>query len=397
MGRFCGGVENLVRKVPTEYLTPGMITAKHLYADDGRVLLAEGVELNTRYINRLMKKGIPALYIKDQVSADVVVEDVVLDNTRNQAVVQIKQAITHLTKKVADKKINIVNINQTITNIVDQLLENKDIVYNLADIRSVDNYLFSHSVNVCILSVMTGIALQYNRNQLEDLAKGALLHDVGKAMVPYEVLNKPGKLTPEEFDEIKKHPGYSLEILRKNPGVSSVSRIIAYQHHEKCNGEGYPAGLTGKDIMDASQIVGMADMYDAITSDRCYRGAMPPNEAYELISASGDYYFKFDIVKTFLDQIAAYPVGSFVELSTGEIAVVIENKKGYSLKPKLRIIISPDRRIIKPFREIDLIHIKDMVITRILKEQEIQPIYSLLDPASGAAGPLGQGQLINSV
>lgn len=384
-----------MRKVPTEYLAPGMITAKHLYTNDGRVLLAEGVELNKKYINRLIQKGIPALYVKDKISADVVVEDVVLDNTRNQAVVQIKHAITHLAKKVADKKINIVNINKTISDIVDQLLLNSDIIYNLADIRTVDNYLFSHSVNVCILSVMTGIALQYDRTQLEDLARGALLHDVGKVMVPYDILNKPGRLTPDEFEEIKKHPGYSLEILRKNSCISSVSRIIAYQHHEKYNGEGYPAGLRGGDIMEASQIVGMADMYDAITSDRCYRGAMPPNEAYELISASGDYYFKFDLVKAFLNQIAAYPVGSYVELSTKEIALVIENRKGYSLKPRLRIIMSSGHSIVQPFKEIDLFDIKDVVIARILQENEIQPVFSLLNSASGA--PLGPDRRVNSV
>ncbi|MFZ5642961.1 MAG: HD-GYP domain-containing protein [Bacillota bacterium] len=369
-----------MRKVPTEYLTPGMIVAKHIFTKDGRVLLGQGVELTKRYIDGLIKKGIPALFIEDQLSSDIIAEDVVLDNTRNQAVSQIKHAITQISKKV-DKKINIVNINETISDIVDQLLENKNIIYNLADIRSVDNYLFGHSVNVCILSIMTGIGLQYNRSQLEDLAKGSLLHDIGKAMVPYEILNKPGKLTPEEFEEIKKHPTHSLEILRKNSGVSSVSRIIAYQHHEKYNGDGYPSCLKGKDILDASQIVGIADMYDAITSDRCYRGAMPANEAYELISASGNFYFKFDIVKAFLNQIAAFPEGSYVELNTNEIALVVENIKGYSSKPKVRIITSPDHTIIKPFMDVDLINTKNKVITKILRENEIQPLLKQINKA----------------
>jgi putative nucleotidyltransferase with HDIG domain len=164
---------------------------------------------------------------------------VILDETRMKAKNHIHNAIKNM------DNFDYRETRSVVTEIIDQLLSNKNILYDLQDIRSVDDYLFGHSVNVCVLSVMIGISMNYNSEQLENLAVGALLHDIGKGMVPYHILHKPGKLTSEEFEEMKNHSKYSLEILRKNDSISSVSRIIAYQHHERYNREGYPQGLGG--------------------------------------------------------------------------------------------------------------------------------------------------------
>lgn len=368
-----------MRRIPCSFLQPGMELASHVYEIDGRVLLAKGVRLTSTYINRLIKKGIPSIYIEDDISRDIYISDVVLEETRLQAKSHIKKTIGNVfSKSINRDTIRIKEIKSAISDIVSQLMENKNIIYDLIDIRSIDDYLFSHSVNVCVLSLLTGISMGYSTDQLENLAVGAILHDIGKGLVPPNILNKQGKLTDPEFEEIKKHPQFSLELLRTNPSVSGVSRVIAYQHHEKHNGEGYPLGKSGRDILDTSQIVGMVDMYDAITSNRCYREAMPPNEAYELLAGSGNVYFKYEIIKNFLSKVAAYPSGTVVELSTNKIAIVASNSSGFPITPKVRVMLDPDGALLWPFEELDLTGKVDIVIKRVLKESEVQPIFDLI-------------------
>lgn len=364
-----------MRRIPCEFLRPGMEVANSIYSADGRVLLAKGVKLSDFYIRRLAQKGFTSIYIEEDISRDIYISDIVFTETRMKAVGQIKKTTANVCSNLIDKgTINVKAIKASVTDIINQIMENRDIIYDLVDVRTVDDYLFSHSVNVCVLSVLTGMAMNYNSDQLEQLAVGALLHDLGKALVPPHILNKPGRLSDSEFAEIKKHPSNSLELLRTNPGISSVSRVVAYEHHEKFNGEGYPLNKVGHEIQEMSQIVGMVDMYDAITANRCYRGAMPANEAYELISGSGDHYFRYDIVKSFLSKISAYPSGSFVLLSTNQIAIVVKNSSSCPTTPRVRLLLEPDGIAINPFRELDLAGQTKIVIRRILSEKEVKGV-----------------------
>lgn len=370
-----------MRRIPCQYLKPGMELANHVYGSDGRVLLAKGVRLNGAYIDRLAKKGISSVYIQDDISRDIYITDVILEETRVQARNHINKTIKNVCSRLINRDtLNIKEIRSTVSEIVNQLLENKNIIYDIVDIRSVDDYLFSHSVNVCVLSLVAGISLKYGDKELEQLSVGAILHDIGKGLVPPHILNKPGKLTETEFEEIKKHPRHSLELLRTNPLIDSVSRMIVYQHHERYNGEGYPLGKYGGEILDMSQIVGMADIYDAMTANRCYREALPPNEAYELLAGSGNVYFKYEIVKAFLSKVAAYPSGTVVELNTGQIAIVYRNMNGYPTTPKVRVLVDPDGSAAKPFIELDLAGQTQVVISRVLKESEVQHIFDFIFP-----------------
>lgn len=371
-----------MRRVPCEFLQPGMVMANHVYNFDGRVLLAKGVELTQTYINGLIQKGVPYVYIEDEISQDIYISDVVLEETRRQAIKHVKHTLDNVYSKLLNHDtLNLKDVKKSITEILEQLLSNKNCIYDLMDIRAVGDYLFGHSVNVCILALMTGMSLQLNRGQLEQLSVGAIFHDIGKALLPPHILNKPAKLDDTEFEEIKKHPEYSLSILRGNSSIDSVSRMIAYQHHEKYNGGGYPLGKVGKEILDMSQIVGMVDIYDAVTSDRCYSKAMPPSEAYQMISGYGDHFFKFEIVKAFLSQIAAFPSGSLVRLSTDEVAIVVKNYKNRPLTPRVRILTDPEGIVYKPFKELELIYEKSIVIRCVLGEVEVQQVLLLIKNA----------------
>ena len=207
----------------------------------------------------------------------------------------------------------------------------------MMDLKIFDDYTFHHSVNVTILSVITGISLGLNNSDLYKLGLGALLHDVGKVNIPKEVLNKSGKLDDKEFNIIKQHPVEGYKILKQNDEIPTTSYMVALHHHEKFAGKGYPEGKNGSDIHLYSRIASVADVYDALVSDRPYRKGFAPSEAMEFILGGSGTNFDRDIVTHFFKKVAPYPVGTEVILSDNRQGIVIENFEKYTLRPKVRI------------------------------------------------------------
>lgn len=357
-----------MRRVPVTALKPGMKVGRQVRNSDGIVLLNAGVCLNEKYINRLLLLGIPSLYIDDGLLPDIQVDDVIPEQTRAKAITQVKKVLIEHTKSHGGRLDRTEKIYSTVNEIIDQLLNNSRMLVNMVDICTMDDYIFAHSVNVCVLALMTGISLGYERPKLFHLGMGAMLHDIGKLFIPKEILDKPGKLTSEEYDIVKKHPDFGLQILKANPQVSSLSCLVVHQHHERYCGQGYPNGLKESEIHEFAQITGMVDMYDALTADRVYRKAFPPHEAYEMFSGAGDYLFSYSLIEPFLSNIAAYHAGTIVELSTGEKAVVVSTSKGFSLYPRIRLLFDKEERPIDTITEIELLDYRNVVISRVLDE-----------------------------
>lgn len=190
-----------------------------------------------------------------------------------------------------------------------------------------------------------------------------MLHDVGKTQVPKRILDKPGPLTPEEYAMVKTHSAHGYGMLINFPFASS----IAYQHHERLDGSGYPRGLKGKEINEESQITAMADVFDALISHRQYRAGFPPHEAYEFLAATGNVHFDITLVRAFLSNVAAYPAGVMVELSDGSVALVLETPHGQPLLPRVRCLFDPELRYIASPLEICLgentLHIRKVIPT----------------------------------
>jgi HD-GYP domain-containing protein (c-di-GMP phosphodiesterase class II) len=227
----------------------------------------------------------------------------------------------------------------------------------------VDDYTFAHSVNVCVLSIISGIGLGYSISRLKELGVGAILHDIGKLKVPQELLKKPSQLTVEEFEEIKKHTIYGYEILKNNKKVSMVSAFIAFGHHERYDGSGYPLQLKGESIHHCARIVAVADVYDALTSDRVYRKKIKPHEAIEYILSLSAHHFDEEIVQSFIRFVAIYPVGTGVILNTKERGVVISENKDMPTKPVIRVVYSEKGKKVSKYYEIDLSSSKNVFIT----------------------------------
>lgn len=345
-----------MRRIPTYALRPGIEVARPVFNRNGQVLLARGAVLTGKFIDRLKDQGVSALYVEDGLLPDVEVDDVIGEDTRSKTVSMVNNLIGDQVQDPASiiKRATIMSkdLLSAISDIVDRLMTNRDVMVNLMDIRTIDQYTFCHSVNVCVLSVLTGIALGMSRDRLAVLAMGSLLHDVGKTKIPREIINKTGPLSPEEFELVKKHCRFGFEIVKNSHITDIVAASVAFQHHERFDGQGYPNQLKGVRIHEFSRITGIADTYDAITSDRPFQKAIAPHEAYEFISGSGGHLFDFEITKAFLSHIPAYPVGTLVVLNTNEVGAVVENVKGYSRFPRVRVLFDPYGKYITSYKEI---------------------------------------------
>jgi len=215
---------------------------------------------------------------RSEIFGDLKYRDVVAAETRSNTIKMVKESFNKIEQK---HSLNIRVIKETVSDIVDELLNNRDILFSLSDIRAFDDYTFAHSVNVCILAIMTGITMGYSHTQLNELGVGALLHDIGKLRINLKILNKPGELTRNEFREIKQHPEFGFRILRDYEDLSLLSTHVAYQHHERWDGQGYPRNLVGENILEYARITAVADVYDALLANRPYR---PPYSINQVIN-----------------------------------------------------------------------------------------------------------------
>lgn len=366
-----------MRFVPLNCVPEGVYLAKSLFDEDGRVLLREGTQLNSSLIDKINKSGFHTIYIYDGFS-DNDIEEIIRPEIRIKAVNKIKEvfksaiqpdsgrvrSLKGASPALSDKQLfSLQDISKTI---VDELFSSKDIVINLIDIKNMDNYTYEHSLNVAILSLVLGLELNLNRNELYNLSLGALLHDIGKAFIPKDILRKEDLLSKEEYEVIRNHPLKGYDYLKEQFQLTAPSKIIVLQHHERIDGGGYPHGKKGNEINKLAKVVAIADVYDAMTSDRPYKRAQPPNEVIEYIMGSAGRHFDFDMARAFVKRIVPYPVGTLVRLSNGAIALVEEINTNFPLRPKVRII--NQRATTVDFTFIDLLEEKNLVIEGIQYE-----------------------------
>ncbi len=361
-----------MRRISIEQIQPGLILAKAVFGSKGQLLLNAGVEIKTQYIYYLKKLGINYLYVRDDRLEGVQVEDVITEETRMEARSLVREIMSDGESKFKKQKSLLLydeKIIHYITKIIDELLANKDIVVNLMDIKAAGDYIFAHCVNTCVLATLTATKLGFKRPRLVNLATGALLHDVGNVAVPPEILNKQSSLTGDEYEMIKKHPLYGYEIFKKSSLFSAAAGAVIYQHHERQNGQGYPQGLKGGKINLPAQIVSVADVYDALTSDRPYRKAYLSYQAVEMLSAFGQEYFDLEVLKAFLSFVAAYPIGTHVFLSNGESGPVIGNTPGFPLHPVIKVMYSGESLALHPNPyELDLTETLNLSIVKVIED-----------------------------
>lgn len=323
-----------MREVSVERLKEGDVLAKEIYTAHGKILLGKGVALTLPYINRLRDIGIYGIYIEDEFTNDVIVEDVISDQHRFDAMTAIEKSCKTIQN---EKDNNAIDIKESISNVVQDILFQKDIMINLMDMRSFDNRVYFHSVNVCVLATVLGKGVGLPVDKLNELAQGALLHDVGIVNLPKEVINKRGPLTKQEQEIYQTHTMLGYELIRKKPESSIITAHMAYQHHEWTNGKGYPRQLKGTAIHPLAEIVAVADFYDCLIHGAPGIPRVLPHVACEIMMANAGVRFRHDLINAFLKYIAAYPTGYTVKLNNGETGVIVGQNKGLPTRPIVRV------------------------------------------------------------
>ncbi len=315
-----------------------------------------------------LEKGLDVVYLKHCSNSNTIANQIrqpvtyprhySLDqelDTARQLYASTRQCVDAVMDAAAnDQDIDIDAVRKVIKDVVDSIIRNPDALICMTQLKARDEYTAQHSLNVCILALTMGRHIGMDVDSLNMLGTGALLHDIGKLKTPLEILNKPAKLNDEEFTLMKRHPQEGHAILAKLSGMPNIITDIALSHHEREGGQGYPNGTTGEHTLLWTKLVSIVDVYDAITSDRCYHKGMSPTEALTRLYGWRGTDFSPELIEQFIQCLGIFPIGSIVELNTAEVAIVITNEPLKRLQPKIEIIMDQDKNPVYSPRIVDL-------------------------------------------
>ena len=309
---------------------------RHLYIDTSKGLdCSDGIpleEVDRDNEARLKEVGEQTPYNRPRVE---------LASERDRADALHGEAKTMIDSLMNDIKlgrsINMGSVNGVADGLLESVFRNHNALTCLGRIRHKDSYLMEHSVNLSVLMSVYGRYRRLPYDVLHQIMVGALLHDIGKTLIPDEVLHKPDRLTDQEFEVMKRHALLSKELLEQTPGVSELTIQVAAQHHEKMDGSGYPLGLKGEEISEYGRMTAIVDVYDAITADRVYHRGIPPTAAMKKLIEWSDHHLDRQLVDTFIQCMGIFPVGSLVEMDSGLMGVVIEINEHDQTTPTVRL------------------------------------------------------------
>ncbi|WP_394294271.1 HD-GYP domain-containing protein [Aeromonas rivipollensis] len=350
--------------IPVNQLQPGMYVLA-IASQTGAMEIAQtGLVTNRQQVDALIRRGVLTVRVDLARSKLPGIEQVVSPSPSHSAgsarpagsgegrelkIRRLYQEARELQGKFirhlkAGEPIDITPLAAVAEEMVDTMFTHGDAMLCLARIRAKDAYLMEHSMNVAILLANFGRYLGLERNVLKELTLGGLLHDVGKIMTPDEVLNKPGKLTDEEFGVMRQHVVHSYDILSNTAGITPTMLEVAANHHERLDGTGYPQRLKGEQLSLYTRMSGIVDVYDAVTADRVYKQGMQPTQAFRVLLKGIDQHFDAELVTKFIKCMGVYPVGTLVQLSNQRLAVVMQRNEQQPLKPVVKVIYHATQR-----------------------------------------------------
>jgi putative nucleotidyltransferase with HDIG domain len=269
---------------------------------------------------------------------------------------------------------------EIIDSLAQAVAQNRTALLSLTALKNYDNYTFTHMVNVSILTMGQARGVGIDGAQLREFGMAALMHDIGKVQTPNEILNKPGALTPEEFTILKRHTVDGAEILRKTPEMPTLAPIVAFEHHLRADGTGYPAA-TRPSLNLGTSMVGIADVYDAMRSQRVYHKGFPTDRILQVLQTNDGKQFDQNLVRRFVQLVGIYPEGNLVRLDSGEIAVVLKAYAPDPYRPRVRILFTADRKPIPEPVDVDLWESNGT---------QLRSIQAPVDPADYGIDPLTQ-------
>ncbi len=358
-----------MRLISINVLRAGMVVGRTIWNEAGHPLLQKGVVVTDGILVRLKQLNIHYIYIEDRISYGIEIEETVEPALRSKIVNKITESF-HSVRKLNSKQISFVLDQQSkaIGNIVEDLLQavldSKEILMVLTDAFMYDEYLYQHSFQVTLYSLAIGKEMGYSYEDLRLIGMGALLHDIGKLMVPKEILLKPDPLTDEEYEIMKQHTKHGFDLLRNLHSVSLLVAHCAFQHHERLDGSGYPRGIMDAEIHPFAKIIGVADVFDAVTSNRVYREKLLPSQGMAIIEAGSGTIFSPTVVQALRRSVVHYPNGSVLLLSDGRRGIVSKQNSGSPERPKIRVF-EEDNMILPATYEMNLVDFPDILIDKV--------------------------------
>ncbi|MAL93532.1 MAG: diguanylate cyclase [Haliea sp.] len=272
------------------------------------------------------------------------------------AVKQLSQGVEEIFQHARDgAAVDVVRVKRSVEPMIDSISRNPDACIWLARLKQQDQYTYQHSLGASIWAVALGRQLGLPRSDLRSLAIGGLLFDVGKLRIDPELLHTDQPLSAEEFAEMREHVRYGIEMLGETGLMNTDVLDMVAHHHERHNGSGYPQGLKGDSIPVFARIAAIVDCYDAITSHRSYASATSPSAAIKMLYEAKDIDFQAELVEEFIQAVGIYPAGTLVELSSGEVAVVVAEYRTRRLRPRVMIILDADKRPVTGVHMVDLL------------------------------------------
>lgn len=357
-----------MQRISVPLLQPGMVTARRIYSDNGRLIMNAATTLTDSTITKLRNMGIGSIYIQNPLFAELEIPELVREDTRVKMILSLHSVISRFQRT---QTLEIQPLKILLKQLVAEIMDNRNSMVHYLDMRVYEDYILGRSINVCILAALTAINMGYNEERLHDLTLGVLLHDIGMTQIPQEIVTKAGPLTAEELAVVQTHTKIGFEVLRKLRVISTPAAHIAFQHHERIDGLGYPRRLKGEEIHEFARITAVADVFDAMISDRPYRKGMLPHQAYETLMTMAGTQLDRDIVNIFLTNVAVYPVGTVVQLNSGEIAIVTSVFPKLQTRPGLSVLTDKTGVLLKDPKAISLTEHLTLFVYRVLKETEI--------------------------
>lgn len=346
-------------RLPVSKLKDGMVLGQSLFNTAGGSYLVKGQPVTIDYIRKLRQIGIQSVTVTSMDPAYKLPPppDVIEEKTRINAISTVYNTFQSIEE---NGTLDTTALQRVTDSIVFDLFENRNNLVQLTDIRAHDAYTFAHSVNVAVLSAMMGMLCHMPRDEISLITLGGLLHDLGKVDVSSDILTKNRGLSDREFKIMKKHP---LDGSRRILNVSdlpkkSILAAIAAQHHEHIDGSGYPNGITGNEMHHYAKITAIADVYDALTSERPYKKAYMPNIAYNIMHNINKGQFDQDLLDTFFNNVALYPEGAVLKTTFG-FAVVKESKFGRTTTPIIILFADTNGKLLNERSVIDLYETPD--------------------------------------
>lgn len=258
-----------------------------------------------------------------------------------------------LTKIQSGEKIKSLDIKNTTDNIVDSIFRNQDALSCLSRLQNKDTYLMEHSLNVSILMSIFAKHLNIDKRIIQELTLGAFLHDIGKILLPKEILYKPGELTPKEFNILRSHVALGLKTLESTPSVSNIAVNMVREHHERLDGSGYPKQLKGNEISKYGRMIAIVDSYSAMTSERPYKTSVHPINAFKVLISESEQYDE-ELVDQFIRCLGVYPIGTLVKLNSGKLGMISQLNGKKPLHPYVRVFYNTRLNQAIPIEEINL-------------------------------------------